>query len=110
MSLIARALPKQKRTMGVSMHSLVRRIPMALGPLAGGLFIMHWGRVQGVRYAFVAATVFALIAIALQQALIEDDREARRTAHELGKQATAACCAAWHRCLCCSSRHPDPLL
>src|SRR5512143_1049655 len=32
MSLVAKALPKHKRTMGVSMHSLVRRVPMALGP------------------------------------------------------------------------------
>ena len=33
MSLIYKVLPENKRTMGVSMHSLVRRIPMALGPL-----------------------------------------------------------------------------
>ena len=39
MSLIYKVLPQNKRTMGVSMHSLVRRIPMALGPLVGGLFI-----------------------------------------------------------------------
>lgn len=32
MSLVAKVLPTNKRTMGVSMHSLVRRIPMALGP------------------------------------------------------------------------------
>ena len=31
MSLVARALPQNKRAMGVSMHSLVRRLPMALG-------------------------------------------------------------------------------
>ena len=36
MGLVAKALPKHKRTMGVSMHSLVRRIPMALGPMLGG--------------------------------------------------------------------------
>ena len=33
MSLIYKVLPQNKRTMGVSMHSLVRRIPMSLGPL-----------------------------------------------------------------------------
>ena len=36
LSLIHRVLPAEKRTMGVSMHSLVRRIPMALGPVVGG--------------------------------------------------------------------------
>jgi len=39
MSLMFRILPQNKRTMGVSMHSLVRRLPMALGPVVGGLFI-----------------------------------------------------------------------
>ncbi|MCU0573439.1 MAG: hypothetical protein MUC41_10635 [Syntrophobacteraceae bacterium] len=39
MSLMYKVLLHNKRTMGVSMHSLVRRIPMALGPLIGGLFI-----------------------------------------------------------------------
>ena len=36
MGLVSAVLPKNKRTMGVSMHSLVRRIPMALGPVLGG--------------------------------------------------------------------------
>jgi MFS family permease len=31
MGLVSRTLPTNKRTMGVSMHSLVRRIPMAIG-------------------------------------------------------------------------------
>ena len=39
MSLIAKVLPMNKRTMGVSMHSFVRRIPMGLGPVLGGLCI-----------------------------------------------------------------------
>ena len=73
MSLIYRVLPHNKRTMGVSMHSLVRRIPMALGPLAGGLFIGIWGERDGVRLAFGAALVMAVVALMLQQRLIEDD-------------------------------------
>lgn len=39
MSVVAKVLPPAKRTMGVSVHALVRRIPVALGPLLGGLFI-----------------------------------------------------------------------
>ena len=73
MSLIYRVLPHNKRTMGVSMHSLVRRIPMALGPLAGGLFIGIWGGRDGVRLAFGVALVMAVVALMLQQRLIEDD-------------------------------------
>jgi MFS family permease len=73
MSLIYKVLPQNKRTMGVSMHSLVRRIPMALGPLLGGVFIGVWGERDGVRLAFGAALVLAVAALLLQQRMIEDD-------------------------------------
>lgn len=73
MSLMYKVLPPNKRTMGVSMHSLVRRIPMALGPLLGGVFIGVWGERDGVRLAFGAALVMAVAALLLQQWMIEDD-------------------------------------
>jgi MFS family permease len=72
-SLIYKVLPQSKRTMGVSMHSLVRRIPMALGPLIGGLFIGVWGERDGVRLAFGAALAMAMAGLFLQQRMIADD-------------------------------------
>ena len=73
MGLIAKVLPTGKRTMGVTMHSLVRRFPMALGPILGGLCIGAWGVINGIRVAFCVALVLAIIAVLLQQKLIEDD-------------------------------------
>jgi len=83
MGLVARILPSSKRTMGVSMHSLVRRIPMSVGPLLGGLFIGIWGEVKGVRLAFAAALLMAIVAAILQQIMIEDDRRGRASTGEL---------------------------
>ena len=80
MSLIYKVLPQNKRTMGVSMHSLVRRIPMALGPILGGIFIGLWGERDGVRLAFAAALAMAAAALVLQQRLIEDDPPSSRSA------------------------------
>ncbi len=74
MGLVSSALPKAKHVMGVTMHSLVRRFPQALGPIVGGIFIDRWGPVQGVRLAFAAGIAMALIALIAQQFLIEDDR------------------------------------
>jgi MFS family permease len=85
MSLIARVLPMNKRTMGVSMHSLVRRIPMGLGPILGGLCIGLWGEHNGVRLAFVCAFVLAIVATILQQILIEEDPP--KSAVELSSKA-----------------------
>lgn len=72
MDLVSEVLPKNKHTMGVSLHSLIRRIPMALGPLIGGYFIVRYGRVQGIRYAFLAAIGFALVALVIQQLFIAE--------------------------------------
>ncbi len=73
-SLIAQVLPQSKRTMGVSVHSLIRRVPMALGPIVGGLFIGKWGETDGVRLAFIFAFAMGIVAMVLQQRLIVDDR------------------------------------
>jgi MFS family permease len=70
MQLVGNVIPRNRRTMGVSMHSLIRRVPMALGPLVGGAFIVAWGEKDGVRLAFVAALVMAVIATLLQERMI----------------------------------------
>jgi MFS family permease len=73
MSLVSRALPQEKRTMGVSIHSLVRRIPMALGPVIGGVLIGIYGEKTGIRLAFGAALLLGIVALIFQQRMIEDD-------------------------------------
>jgi len=74
MDMVATVLPKHKRTMGVSLHSLVRRIPMALGPVIGGVLIGVFGKTQGIRLAFIAALILAGVSLALQQIMIDDDK------------------------------------
>ncbi len=82
MSLMYKVLPTNKRTMGVTMHSLVRRIPMALGPLLGGLFIGIWGERDGVRLTFGVALIMSIVALLLQQRMIEDDTPDARSADD----------------------------
>lgn len=74
MSLVAAALPKHKRTMGVTMHSLVRRIPMALGPVVGGILIAWLGEKTGIRAAFGVALALGIVALVMQQAMIDGVR------------------------------------
>jgi MFS family permease len=71
MSMISQVLPKNRHTMGVSLHSLVRRVPMALGPLLGGLLITQWGEVDGTRWAFGAAFVLGGVSLVFQGRMIE---------------------------------------
>lgn len=60
-----------KRTMGVSLHSLVRRLPMALGPIFGGYIIDVFGIVEGIRISFSIALVLALVATTLEIFLVK---------------------------------------
>ncbi len=75
MELVSTVLPANKRTMGVSMHSLVRRIPMALGPIIGGALIELYGEVRGVRLALGLAFVLAGVALVLQQIMTQEKRD-----------------------------------
>jgi MFS family permease len=70
MSLISSVVPANRRSMGVSLNSIVKRIPMALGPIMGGALIMKFGRIQGVRYSFIVAIILAIVALFVQQKFI----------------------------------------
>lgn len=72
MSAISKILPDKKRTMGVTMHSLVRRLPMAIGPVLGGVCIKLWGEVDGVRVAFSVSFVLAFLALFIQHFFLEE--------------------------------------
>ncbi len=83
MDMVSSILPTNKRTMGVSLHSLVRRVPMALGPVLGGMMIGLFGEKNGVRLAFVAALILGGISLVLQQVMIEDERRERKAESNL---------------------------
>lgn len=89
MDLLAKIVPKHRRTMGVSVLALVRRAPKMLGPVVGGSCIALWGIEQGVRAAFILALGFALVATVLQQLLITDDSQD-------AKEAEANPLSLWH--------------
>ncbi|MCX6056080.1 MAG: MFS transporter [Chloroflexi bacterium] len=72
MSLVSNVMPSNKRTMGVSLLSITKRLPKALGPVIGGALIGIYGEIQGIRYAFMVAFVLGIIAIFVQQKLIQE--------------------------------------
>ena len=77
MSMVSKTARKEKRTMGVSVHSLVRRIPMALGPVIGGVLIALYGKISGIRIAFGVAFILGLAALFFQYYFMEDDKPAK---------------------------------
>jgi predicted MFS family arabinose efflux permease len=81
MDLVSRTIPSHKRTMGVSMHSLVKRVPMALGPVLGGIMIGVFGEVLGIRLAFVLALVMAVVSLVIQERLLPADPQRAKAVH-----------------------------
>lgn len=75
MSLVSKSVPKHKRSFGVSIHSFFRRIPMAIGPMIGGVLIAMYGRVAGVKIAFIVAFILGLMALVIIQKYMVEDVE-----------------------------------
>src|SRR5437016_5769742 len=47
-SLVGRSLPASKHAMGIGIQSLIKRIPILIGPIVGGLLIDRLGILRGV--------------------------------------------------------------
>lgn len=90
MSLVAKSVPKNKRSFGVSIHSFFRRIPMALGPMLGGLIIGIYGRVQGVKIAFGVAFVLGILALFLIQKYMIEEHPLKENSEKMKLSKTLA--------------------
>src|SRR5947209_5715036 len=60
-SIVATSLESRQHTMGIGVQSMVRRVPMMLGPLIGGALITHFGWREGVSHALTGCIVLSLL-------------------------------------------------
>lgn len=75
LSLVSATVKAEKQIMGVSLHSLTRRVPMALGPVFGGIFISLYGIHDGARVAFAVALAFAVLSLWVIHRFVEDKED-----------------------------------
>ena len=73
LSVIATSLQSHRHTMGVGVQSLIRRVPMMLGPLLGGWLLTRFGWTDGVRYALTLCIAMSLLTFAFQWFMFESD-------------------------------------
>jgi len=71
LSMVSATVKKEKQTMGVSLHSLIKRVPMSLGPIMGGVLITTFGITVGSRIAFGIAFILGIFAIWFIERYIE---------------------------------------
>src|SRR4051812_37637955 len=60
-SVVATSLSSGQYTMGIGVQSMVRRVPMMLGPLLGGWLIYQSGWQRGVELALLGCIAFSVV-------------------------------------------------
>ena len=70
-TVIATSLEKGKHTMGVGVQSMIRRIPMMVGPLVGGWLILRFGWEQGIRYALLGCIGLSALTALFQWLMVD---------------------------------------
>jgi MFS family permease len=68
-AVIGDALPKERRAMGFTLQSMLKRVPMAVAPLVGGALIAWAGVVSGVRMGLLIMLALAGAGAALTLAI-----------------------------------------
>jgi MFS family permease len=90
LSVIATSLKSNRHTMGVGVQSMIRRVPMMLGPLIGGWLLTRFGWTDGVRYALALCIVMSLLTLAFQWFMFENDSRSSRGDEAQTKESDGA--------------------
>src|SRR5215212_8379864 len=65
-SVVATALESHRHTMGIGVQSMVRRVPMMIGPLIGGALITRYGWRDGMQCALLGSIAFGAVTAVVQ--------------------------------------------
>src|SRR5947207_11962607 len=64
-AVIGDSLPRERRAMGFTLQSILKRVPVVIAPIAGGVLIARLGIVKGVHTSLLITLVFAAATLLL---------------------------------------------
>ena len=64
-ALIGDALPRERRAMGFTLQSILKRVPIVIAPVAGGVLISRLGVISGIHVALLITLGLALATMIL---------------------------------------------
>jgi MFS family permease len=70
-TVVATSLAARQHTMGIGIQSMVRRVPMMVGPLIGGWLITRFGWTSGIQFALLGCILLSLLTMAFQWLIFE---------------------------------------
>ena len=78
-AVIGDSLPRERRTMGFTLQSILKRVPMVIAPVVGGALISSLGLIKGVHAGLLITIPLAVLTIVLVLNLRTLDRPAHST-------------------------------
>src|SRR6516165_4432970 len=79
-SLVGAALEANRHSMGVGVQSVIKRLPIMVAPILGGMLIDRFGIINGVRVALIISILLSALTILVQRQLREDTNDEARVA------------------------------
>jgi len=78
-AVIGDSLPRERRAMGFTLQSILKRVPVVIAPLIGGVLIARLGIVKGVHVSLVLTLIFALATLLLVRRITLTARASQTT-------------------------------
>ncbi len=79
-SLVAAALEANRHSMGVGVQSVIKRLPIMIAPIFGGMLIDRFGIIPGVRIALIVSIFLSALTILVQRQLRQESNDLARVA------------------------------
>jgi MFS family permease len=73
-SLVAETLSANRHAMGIGLQSVIKRLPIMIAPIFGGLLVDQFGVVRGVRLGLLASIILSGATMLVQSRLREEPR------------------------------------
>ncbi len=74
-SLVGAALEANRHSMGVGVQSVIKRLPIMIAPIFGGMLIDQFGIINGVRIALAVSIFLSTITILVQWQLRDEPKQ-----------------------------------
>jgi MFS family permease len=78
LSLVGAALEANRHSMGVGVQMVIRRLPMMISPIIGGILIDQFGIIGGVRIALIFSILLSAMTIFVQRLFREQSKHRAR--------------------------------
>src|SRR5437773_7544925 len=85
-SLVAAALEANRHSMGVGVQSVIKRLPIMIAPIFGGMLIDRFGIIPGVRIALIISIFLSALTILVQRQLRQESNDLARVAAATARQ------------------------